>query len=489
LVVLSLLFFFYCHGVLSLDETTLVEYRQAVKNAFDFSYSSYESCCFGHDEIRPLTNDGRDEFGGMGASIIDSLDLLIMFNMTEKYNKAREFVKHLDVKVDRYVSVFETIIRHVGGLIAAYEQSNYDEVFLIKAIEIANALRPAFNSPSGYPYSEVNMKTGETRNKGWHSSTSTLSEVGTMTLEFFALSYHSKDPLYASLAHQIIVKVSTLKHDLPKGLFPCHISTSSGQVDGSQWTSLGAMGDSFYEYLIKTFVYTNNTFYKTLYENALSAMKDHLLTKSSKRQLSYFAEFHNNQKKHKVDHLTCFSAGMVGFGWLHLNNEKNDDLQLAKDILATCVQLYQDQPTGLGPEIATFQTSGDEEYRIHDAWSAHYFLRPETVESLFYLHRLTGDDMYQKQGWAIFQSIEKHCKTTYAYSGIRGVNRPNPEHNNVQESFFYSETLKYLYLLFTPNSTIDLKSYVFNTEGHPLKIHKDMLDKIDLRIETHHDDL
>jgi mannosyl-oligosaccharide alpha-1,2-mannosidase len=95
-------------------------------------------------------------------------------------------------------------------------------------------------------------------------------------------------------------------------------------------------------------------------------------------------------------------------------------------------------------------------------------LRPETVESLFYLWRLTGNKTYQEWGWNIFQAFEKNSRVESGYVGLKDVNTGAKD--NKMQSFFLAETLKYLYLLFSPSSVISLDEWVFNTEAHPLKI-------------------
>lgn len=95
-------------------------------------------------------------------------------------------------------------------------------------------------------------------------------------------------------------------------------------------------------------------------------------------------------------------------------------------------------------------------------------MRPETVESLFYLWRFTGNTMYQDWGWDIFQAFEKNSRLETGYVGLTDVNTGAKD--NLMQSFFLAETLKYLYLLFSPPSVIPLDKWVFNTEAHPLKI-------------------
>jgi hypothetical protein len=97
-------------------------------------------------------------------------------------------------------------------------------------------------------------------------------------------------------------------------------------------------------------------------------------------------------------------------------------------------------------------------------------LRPEAAESLFVLHQITGNPIYREWGWQMFLAINKYCRLPYgfgAYPDVRSELR-TPDDN--QESFFFAETLKYLYLLQSPTHDVSLQRIVFNTEAHPLRI-------------------
>ena len=147
------------------------------------------------------------------------------------------------------------------------------------------------------------------------------------------------------------------------------------------------------------------------------------------------------------------------------------DLRTARALTYTCYQMYARTKSGLAPEYVDFEGSDDMETPPS---APFYILRPETVEALYYLSKLTGDPIYREWGWEIFQSIEKYCKAKHGYGSLHNVGDPNGEVEDRMESFFPAETLKYLYLLFDPDSEIDLlNGVVFNTEAHPLKMIQD----------------
>merc|ERR1719431_1942763 len=148
-------------------------------------------------------------------------------------------------------------------------------------------------------------------------------------------------------------------------------------------------------------------------------------------------------------------------------NEENEVMRrkwmhFAEEITKTCRMSYENTVTKLGPEIIRFD-------KFLNPFDRSFLLRPETVESYFVLWRLTKDPKYREWGWQVVQALELNCKVEAGYSGLRDVNIPK-SYDDVQQSFFLAETLKYLYLLFSSDSLLDLELWVFNTEAHPLPI-------------------
>jgi mannosyl-oligosaccharide alpha-1,2-mannosidase len=143
--------------------------------------------------------------------------------------------------------------------------------------------------------------------------------------------------------------------------------------------------------------------------------------------------------------------------------------------METCYQFYQRTPTKLAPEIIRMGTNANDDFHV-DPSAKHNLLRPETVESLFVLYRITRDPKYREYGWNIFQAFKKHARIPEGgYSSLRDVTNPNAGSHNWSdktESFWFAETLKYFYLLFSDESVIPLDDYVFNTEAHPLPVLK-----------------
>ncbi|CAG8720078.1 6403_t:CDS:10, partial [Cetraspora pellucida] len=444
----------------TIEEKRLRESRRdSIKNGFLHAWNGYTKYAWGYDELLPLTNVGRNNFNGWGATIIDALDTMWIMDLKEEFNRSKDFVRSVDfTKSDENINVFETTIRYLGGLLSAYELSK-ELVFLEKAQELGNALLPSFDSPTGLPYNSWNLT--------WFayllitkdllciiircSRTSILAQVGTMQLEFMKLSQLTDINLIMFKKVQDVIEILDHAEKYTPGLYPLEIDQDSAEFIGSH-VSFGPLGDSFYEarvhYLLKVYVFTGGALdqYRRMYIESVESMRKYLIKEGR----------------------ACFVPGMLAVDAKIL--DRPDDLEIAIGLAETCYWSYNVTVTGLGPEEFWFLTSADELSQNEIDWlkkqeetnnlpnglvriSPTYLLRPETVESLFILYRITGDKKYQERGWKIWQAIEKWCKTSTAYSGLKNVNTEKAEMNNIMES---------------PPDVISLDTYVFNTEAHPL---------------------
>jgi len=370
-----------------------------------------------------------------------------------------------------------------------------------------------FDTPSGLPFPMVNLKRREgvwsTDNRGLIST----AEASTLQLEFRYLSELTDDDIYWEKAEKVMAVLKSAR--MPPGLASIFMDAREGRFITSA-IRLGSRGDSYYEYLLKQFIQTDRTegVYREMYEDAVQAIHDHLIQKSLKSGLIYTAELipeRNSGEPHgelswrlmpKQDFLVCFfggnlllsatfAGGLVSSVSVPPRAEELSDLgrrdwTTGIELIRTCMATHETK-TGLAPEIAHFRIPSDNLDAVrhipgdwyikgarigeHPPYDARYMLRPETVESLLVAFRLTGDKRYRDHGWAIFQAIEKHCKIpSGGYATIINVDEVPVRHDDKMETFFLSETLKYLFLLFSDGDTIPLSKYVFNTEAHPLPI-------------------
>merc|ERR1719361_2387676 len=246
----------------------------------------------------------------MGATVVDALDTLYIMGMTEEFDKGREWISNnLDMgQMSGDVSVFETNIRYVGGLLALYSFTG-DELFKSKAVHIVDKLLPAFDTPTGIPYALVNMRSGSAKNFGWASGgSSILSEFGTLHMEFAYLSDITGNPVYKQKVEKIRDVVASVER--PKKLYPNYLHPKTGKW-GQQHTSVGALGDSFYEYLLKEWLRSGNNDKeaKRLFDEAALDIEKQLVKKSTSG-LTYIAEYKYGRTEDKMDHLACFAGGM-----------------------------------------------------------------------------------------------------------------------------------------------------------------------------------
>ncbi|CAG9824004.1 unnamed protein product [Phaedon cochleariae] len=453
------------------------ERRNKVKEMMKHAWSNYVRYAWGKNELKPISKRGHGAsiFGALplGATILDGLDTLYVMGLDEEFRQARDWVAD-ELDVDKIakdmvadVSVFEVNIRFVGGLLACFALTG-DTVFKEKAQQIADKLLPAFNTPTGIPNALVNFKTGVSKNYGWASSgSSILSEFGTLHLEMSYLSDVTGDPVYRSK----VERIRKVLHDLdkPKGLYPNYLNPKSG-VWGQHHMSLGALGDSYYEYLLKAWLQSNkeDKEARQMFDEAMRAVFQHML-KTSPNGLMYFAELKFDRPEHKMDHLACFSGGLLALASRSLPNEVSGRyMDVAEQITRTCHESYDRSQTKLGPESFRF-TEGSEARALKSS-EKYYILRPEVIETYFYMYRLTKDEKYRDWGWEAVQAIEKHCKVSGGYTGIKNVYAEEPVQDDVQQSFFLAETLKYLYLLYSDDSLLSFDEWVYNTEAHPLPI-------------------
>lgn len=233
--------------------------------------------------------------------------------------------------------------------------------------------------------------------------------------------------------------------------------------------------DSFYEYMLKIWIQGGKVepMYREMYDKAIQGMHDELLHTSEPSGLTYIADKTGHTLDHKMDHLVCFMGGLLALGAytdpLGLEATRAQrDLTTGRALTYTCYQMYSRTSTGISPEYVQFYKGDD--FRI-GAEAPHYLLRPEAIESFFILNHLTGDPIYREWGWEVYQSIEKYCKTGAAYGTLVDVEDTSQQPNDKMETFFLAETMKYLYLLFDPDTEIDiLNKHVFNTEGHPVRL-------------------
>ena len=373
--------------------------RHHVLGAMKHIWKNYKEFAWGKDELHPISHRATSNWGGMGTTLVDSLDTLWLMGMKDEFWEARDWVRD-ELSHDHVGSVsgFETTIRSLGGLLSAYDLSK-DEVFLKKADELGERLVKAYNTPSGLPHGSVNLQTGGSTNFGWNGNNYILAEVGTQQVEYRYLARKTGKDDYEKKT----MKAFDLMHDMQPAdglLFQNIRDNGQGKATfTNQKVSFGAMGDSIYEYMIKVWVQggKKEPKYREMWDKAMVGMHEQLLQKSSPNGLTYIADKNNGRLDQKMDHLVCFMGGALALGAYTdpqgLQSERAQrDLKSAKALTYTCYQMYARQKTGIAPEYVQFK-GGDDFVVAGNA--PFYILRPETVEAFYYLSVLTGDPIYR----------------------------------------------------------------------------------------------
>ena len=236
--------------------------------------------------------------------------------------------------------------------------------------------------------------------------------------------------------------------------------------------SWGASGDSFFEYLLKCWIYSGKQkgHLLTLFDSAVTGMERSQVRTSGKSNLKWI-----DTGGSSMEHLACFAPGLLALGaYQRPEHPRSDtDLALAEELAFTCYQMYERMATGISPEAVTFR-GGGQDFLAKKPGQMWNILRPESVETFWILHEITGDPKYRLWGRRVFESFNKHCRSRYGFGAHPDVTSSSRRcctgNDDKQESFWLAETLKYIYLLMDPDHKISLADYVFNTEAHPLPI-------------------
>eukprot|EP01102_Stenamoeba_stenopodia_P010080 TRINITY_DN2997_c0_g1_i2.p1 TRINITY_DN2997_c0_g1~~TRINITY_DN2997_c0_g1_i2.p1 ORF type:complete len:294 (+),score=44.71 TRINITY_DN2997_c0_g1_i2:42-884(+) len=260
-------------------------------------------------------------------------------------------------------------------------------MYIERSEELAKKLMVGFDStPTGIPYPNINLKSGRTSGPSWASGHSILSEIGTTQLEFYMLSKVTNNSIYAEKPLHIFDILDNLSKG-DTGLYPIFVSPKTGRWTNDKKVTLGALGDSFYEYLLKLWLLTGKKIpqYRRMYDEAIDKVVQHMIVKTKPSDFMFLAElksidFPVKQIK-RMDHLVCFAGGMFALGQasaIHIDPKKKEEhLNIAKNITKLCKSMYSRQPTGIAPEIVSYHDHTD--FSIPSR-SRHYLLRPGNYE-------------------------------------------------------------------------------------------------------------
>ncbi|KAI9788195.1 MAG: hypothetical protein M1816_007047 [Peltula sp. TS41687] len=434
----------------------------AVREALNHTWTGYKQNAWLQDELRPVTGGSRNPFGAWGATLVDTLDTLWIMGFKDEFDEAAKAVNQIDFTTSFRddIPLFETTIRYLGGLISAYDVSDGKYRNLLdKAVELAEILMSAFDTPNHMPVTYYRWRPVYASMPLRASSKVVMSEMGSLSVEFTRLAQITKEPRYYDAVARITNEFEAWQNNtrLP-GMWPLavdasgcretyhpslyeydeeqtgrpvqqpsddptpadelrkptvdkdevyesekgtpghnlgwgpddslhkreeiHYSSSrtnlgfhTGLEEESQCEhqglastpntmheefSLGGQSDSTYEYLPKEYILLGgvNEQYKTMYEQAMEAVKKHLLYRPmtiDNRDIlisgAISVSTTYRDKTHflaEATHLTCFAGGMLAIGSKIF--DRPDELDLAAKLADGCVWAYNSTATGIMPE-------------------------------------------------------------------------------------------------------------------------------------------
>jgi len=414
----------------------------SVKRELLHAWQGYRRHAWGHDELRPVSRTARDWHAvSLLMTPVDSLDTLLLAGLRPEADEALALiVQKLSFDHDISVKNFEITIRVLGGLLSAHQLTG-DARLLALADELGRRLLPAFGSPTGMPYVNVNLRTGQTSGRQ-----SNPAEIGTLLLEFGTLARLTGKPVYYDKAKAALVALHARRS--PLGLVGDTIDVETGTWTGKS-SHVGGGIDSYYEYLLKAWLLFGDHDARRMYGEAAAALNARVADETPTGLWYGEVDMDSGRRTGTTfGALHAFLPAVLALG---------GDLDRARRLQESSFRMWN--LAGIEPEVL--------DYRAMRVERGGYQLRPEIVESAYTLHQLTGDPRYREMGRIFFAGLVQHCRTDAGYTVLKDVT--TKEKGDLMHSFLLAETMKYLYLLFAPPETLDLGKTVFNTEAHPLR--------------------
>lgn len=446
-----------------MSEQDRMEQLDRIKAIFYHGYDSYMKHAFPFDELKPLTCSGVNTDltpGGM-LTLIDSLDtLVVMGNITEFHRVVKILSRNEEslFQADTKISVFETTIRIMGGLLSAhmfcvddelgFRPADYDGALLRMARDLGNRLLPAFDTSTTIPYGTVHLLHGVPLGETTEACT---AAAGSLSLEFGMLSVLTGDQRYGKAAKSSLKTLYDLRS--PLNLLGRHLDVNSGK-----WTEaiagIGSNIDSVYEYYLKQYILFGDDecleWFEVLYEGAVRHLR---MAEGNGR---FYQEIDMKSGKVVRRYFSALQAFFPGVQILL------GDLRAALKSLNGFLAVW---------EFTNFLPEDFDLVRWTSVkGSAHtrYLLRPELAESIYYAYRATKDESWLEAGKDIIDSVSKYCFVPDC--GYATIDVETKRQQDAMPSYFLSEWIKYLYLLFDDGNFINQGNYVFNTEAHPFRV-------------------
>jgi len=430
----------------SFGQTQNKKLAAEVKAEFLHAWNGYKKYAWGHDDLKPLSKTHHDWYPQpLLMTAVDSLDTMILMDMDDEAAATKQYIlDNLSFDKDIEVQNFEITIRLLGGLLANYQLTG-DKRLLSLAEDLGNRLLPVFNSPTGMPYRYVNLKTGKVS-----KPISNPAETGTLLIEFGSLSKFTGKPIYYEKAKRALVETYNRRSKI--GLVGEWINVETGQWTNTDSHISGAI-DSYYEYLLKCSLLFGDQDCKRMWTDSIVAINKYLADEKRNDfggELWYGHADMNTGARRATTYgaLDAFFPAVLAL---------SGDLKRARLLQDSSFRMWNH--AGIEPE--------EFDYVAGKITSPGYPLRPEIVESTYYLYRYTKEQKYLLMGEKLWRDFVKYCRTDEGYAALKNVE--SKEKADSMQSFLFAETFKYFYLLFAPPNTLDFDRVIFNTEAHPIR--------------------
>lgn len=418
-----------------------------VRNEMRWAWHEYRGHAWGKDQIKPISG-GFESFPlknhHLGLSLIEALDTLWVMGLDDEFQEGVEWVKHeLDFDVDGEVSVFETSIRLVGGLLSAFHACG-DPVLLAKARDCADRLLPSFaKSPIGIPHRFVNLRTGALRGVETNPA-----ETGTFIPEFGFLSRATGDDRYRKAAKQALVSLFERRSKI--GLLPDSIDCMTGEWK-SRRATIGPPSDSYYEYLWDGWDLLGDRDCLAMYRTCTAAILRHQPQRIGGRLWFVDVDFETGKRINwDQDELASFYGGLLGQGGAMREGAAYTrswtDVQKRYHILPEEI------------DASTFK-----------ATSVTNSLRPELADAALNLWLLDRREEWRIVARDHYLAMKRWNKARYGYAALADVTASPKLQSDHCPGYWWTEQMKYYYLIFSDTPRFDYRRNYLSTEGNVLR--------------------
>ena len=418
-----------------------------VRSQMRWAWRNYREKAWGKDEIKPISGTYSSfplKDRHLGLSLIEALDTLWIMGLDEEFRDGVDWVKaNFDFSVDGDVSVFETNIRLVGGLLSAWHCS-VDPALLAKARGLADRLLPAFAaSPLGIPHRFVNLKTGAVR-----GTVTNPAETGTIIAEFGTLSKATGDPRYHEAAKRALV--SMFKRRSKIGLLADAIDCMTGEWKSNRAT-IGPPSDSYYEYLWDGWDLFGDRDCLAMYRTCTAAILKHQARRRGGDLWFVNVDFRTGERLDwKQDELGSFYGGLLAQG-----GQRSTGAAYTRSFAK-----LQDK-FGVLPEEIDLAT-GKPTYVTNS-------LRPELADAAFNLWLIDGRDEWRQIIRTHYLNMKRFNRARFGYADLADVTSSPKKQADHCPGYWWSEQMKYYYLAFANTPRVDYRRLYLSTEGNMLR--------------------